>query len=86
MGKHLFIKLFQLINEKEMIEYSPTHNKSMDLDTEYQFQLTSQEGTRHSAPSVERIHHDLWSGQKVEPESAQISGSMCQYPEDRRTC
>lgn len=42
MGKHLFIKMFQLINEKEMIEYSPTHNKSMDLGIEYQFQLTSQ--------------------------------------------
>lgn len=49
--KHLFIKMFQVINEKEVIEYSQTHNKSMNLGTEYQFQLTSQkEKTRHYIP------------------------------------
>lgn len=43
--------MFQVINEKEVIEYSPTHNKSMDLGTEYQFQLTSlKEKTRHCVP------------------------------------
>lgn len=56
--------MFQLVNEREMIEYPPTHNKSMDPDNKYQFQLTSQkERTRHSVPSDERTHHDLQSCQ-----------------------
>lgn len=60
MGKHLFIKTFQVIREKEMTEYSPTHNKPVDLGTEHQFQLTSQkERTRYYVPSEERTHHDL---------------------------
>lgn len=60
-----------------MIEYSPTHNKSMNLGIEYQFQLMSQkERIGHSVPSNERRHHDLQSVQKAEPESAQTSGSM----------
>lgn len=62
MGKHVFMKTSQVINEKEMteLEYSPTHNKSEDLSNEYQFQLTSQkERTRYYVPSDERTHHDL---------------------------
>lgn len=50
VGKHLFIKMFQLISGREIIEleYPPAHNKSMDLGIEYQFQLTSwKERTEH---------------------------------------
>lgn len=38
-----------------MTEYSPTHNKPVDLGTEHQFQLTSQkERTRYYVPSDEK--------------------------------
>lgn len=70
------------------VGYSPTHNKSVDLGTKYQFQLASQkERTRYYVPPDERTHHDLYSLAKgTVSVSAQTSGSMYQYPEDRGTC
>ena len=67
--------MFQLINEKEMTE-TLNHNKSVDLGISISADITERTNQTFSALCWKNTPWSIQSGQKVETESAQTSGSM----------
>jgi len=88
VGKHLFIKMFQLINEREMIEleYPLPHNKSVDLVLSISADITNTENQILCALWWKNTPWPIVLPKRTEPEPIQTSGSMCQYPEERGMC